>query len=384
MTTRRKFLGRSAMVTGGAALGLGGVSLNASEQRTALKVAPQSLTPASESLRLLVLGGTRFLGPHTVQYAVDRGHTVTLFNRGRTNPHLFPDLEKLVGDRNDDLSALEGREWDAVIDIPATNPEWVRLSANLLKDAARNYLHISTLSVYSDNSVIGTDEESPVFRPEDVEVAEGERLPYGLAKALAEKEARSAFGEDRAIIVRPGLIVGPGDNTDRFTYWPARIDRGGEVLAPSDGSEYAQIIDARDLGQFIVHLVETQTVGTFNAVGPESRMTMAEMLYGIRAVTTGPVEFTWVDWSFLEEQGLRPWADLPVWVPAAPEMVGFSQFSNARGLAAGLTFRPLADTARDTIAWHKSRPAQERENMRAGLSPNRERELLEMWHAREG
>jgi nucleoside-diphosphate-sugar epimerase len=384
MTTRRKFLGRSAMVTGGAALGLGGVSLNASEQRTALKVAPQSLTPASESLRLLVLGGTRFLGPHTVQYAVDRGHTVTLFNRGRTNPHLFPDLEKLVGDRNDDLSALEGREWDAVIDIPATNPEWVRLSANLLKDAARNYLHISTLSVYSDNSVIGTDEESPVFRPEDVEVAEGERLPYGLAKALAEKEARSAFGEDRAIIVRPGLIVGPGDNTDRFTYWPARIDRGGEVLAPSDGSEYAQIIDARDLGQFIVHLVETQTVGTFNAVGPESRMTMAEMLYGIRAVTTGPVEFTWVAWSFLEEQGLRPWADLPVWVPAVPEMVGFSQFSNARGLAAGLTFRPLADTARDTIAWHKSRPAQERENMRAGLSPNRERELLEMWHAREG
>jgi nucleoside-diphosphate-sugar epimerase len=384
MTTRRNFLGRSAMVTGGAALGLGGVSLNASEQRTALKVAPQSLAPASESLRLLVLGGTRFLGPHTVQYAVDRGHTVTLFNRGRTNPHLFPDLEKLVGDRNDDLSALEGREWDAVIDIPATNPEWVRLSANLLKDAARNYLHISTLSVYSDNSVIGTDEESPVFRPEDVEVAEGERLPYGLAKALAEKEARSAFGEDRAIIVRPGLIVGPGDNTDRFTYWPARIDRGGEVLAPSDGSEYAQIIDARDLGQFIVHLVETQTVGTFNAVGPESRMTMAEMLYGIRAVTTGPVEFTWVDWSFLEEQGLRPWADLPVWVPAAPEMVGFSQFSNARGLAAGLTFRPLADTARDTIAWHKSRPAQERENMRAGLSPNRERELLEMWHARDG
>jgi len=380
MSTRRDFIRKSVAVTGLAAVG---ATPKLAHAGLSPRAGARSGSSAPQSLRLLVLGGTRFLGPHTVQYALDRGHEVTLFNRGRTNPQLFPGVEKLVGDRNGDLTALEGREWDAVIDIPATNPEWVRLSAGLLKDAALNYLHISTLSVYSDNSVIGTDEDSPVFRPEDVEVPEGQQLPYGLAKAMAEDEARNAFG-DRAIIVRPGLIVGPMDNTDRFTYWPARIDRGGEILAPNDGHDHTQIIDARDLGRFIVHLVETQTTGTFNAVGPESPMTMAEMLYGIRAVTTGPVDFTWVPWEFLEEQGVRPWADMPCWVPPTAEMIGFSRFSNARALEAGITFRPLAETARDTIEWHLGRPLEERENMQAGLSPAREAEVLRMWHARNG
>ncbi|MDT8369851.1 MAG: NAD-dependent epimerase/dehydratase family protein [Longimicrobiales bacterium] len=384
MTSRREFLRNTTLAGGAVALGATPDLLAARGLASPPGVSPDPLprapAPASRALAILVLGGTRFLGPHTVQAMLDRGHTVTLFNRGRTHAELFPGVEKLIGDRNGDLRSLEGREWDAVVDIPATNPEWVRLSAGLLKDAARNYLHVSTLSVYSDTSVEGIDEESPVFRPEDVEVPEGEELPYGLAKALAEDEARAAFG-DRAIIVRPGLIVGPLDNTDRFTYWPARIDRGGEVLAPSDGSEPAQIIDARDLAAFIVHLVETRTAGTFNAVGPESPMSMEEMLYGIRAVTTGPIDFTWVPWAFLEAQGVRPWSEIPVWVPETPGMVGFSRFSNARALAAGLTFRPLAETARDTLEWHHSRPAEEREAMRAGLSPERERELLRLWHA---
>lgn len=306
-----------------------------------------------------------------------------MFNRGRTNPEMFPDVERLIGDRNDDLTALENRSWDVVLDLPATDPKWVELSAQLLKDAANQYVHISSESVYSDTSVTGINEDSPVFRREDVELPEDGRLPYGLSKVLAENEARRAFG-DRATIIRPGLIVGPGDPTDRFTYWPVRIDRGGEIAAPGDGTDFTQIIDARDLATFLIHMVETGTTGTFNASGPESPMTMAEMLYGIRAVTTGEVSFTWMPWEFLEEKGIRPWTDMPAWVPSTPEMIGFSTFSQLRALAAGLTLRPLADTARDTIEWHNARPEEERTQMRSGLSPANEAELLRAWHASMG
>ncbi len=338
---------------------------------------------SGRALRILVLGGTGFIGPHTIRAALGRGHEVTMFNRGRTNPGIFPDVERLIGDRNDDLTALENRSWDVVLDLPATNPKWVELSAQLLKDAANQYVHISSESVYSDTSVTGINEDSPVFRREDVELPEDGRLPYGLSKVLAENEARRAFG-DRATIIRPGLIVGPGDPTDRFTYWPARIDRGGEIAAPGDGTDFTQIIDARDLASFLIHMVETSTMGTFNASGPESPMTMAEMLYGIRAVTTGEIGFTWIPWEFLEEKGIRPWADMPAWVPSTPEMIGFSTFSQLRALAAGLTLRPLADTARDTIEWHNARPEEERTQMRSGLSRANEAELLRAWHASRG
>ena len=271
----------------------------------------------ARALRMLVLGGTNFIGPHQVEYALARGHEVTLFNRGRTNPHLFPGVEKLVGDRTGDLRALEGRSWDVVVDNSAINPEWVERSAGLLKDACERYVFVSTRSVYADPSRVPMSAAEPVWTYESAGVEPGaERLPYGLSKALAEQRARDAFGSDRTLVFRPGLIIGPGDTTDRFTYWPVRIHRGGEVLAPGDGSDPVQIIDARDFGEWLVRMAEDGESGTYNVVGPRTPRPMAELLYGIRAVTTAETTFTWVDTDFLIDAGMRPYRELPVWRPA--------------------------------------------------------------------
>jgi 2'-hydroxyisoflavone reductase len=345
-------------------------------------------------MNILILGGTGFIGPHMVEYALSRGHTVTLFNRGRTNSHLFPDVERLVGDRNGDVSALAGREWDVVLDNNATLPSWVRRTAQLLKDSAEHYVHVSTISVYANASSAvepertvapGSPEEQARRIHEDSELAvlptghEGEEVTggtYGPFKVLAEEEARAAF-PGRAAIVRPGLIVGPGDPTDRFTYWPVRIDRGGEVLVPGDGLDSAQIIDARDLTAWIVRLAEDRIAGTFNATGPEARLSVAEMVYGIRAVTGAAVHFNWVGTDFLREHEVQPWSDLPVWIPDSP----LSYVTIDRAVSAGLTFRSLAETTRDTLDWHFIRPEDERSELRAGLAADRESELLRTWRA---
>lgn len=388
---RRDFL--KATAAAGATLGMG---LMPAAARPAT-VARRLIEPASIPKRLLILGGTGFIGPHMVEYALSRGHTVTIFNRGRTNTQLFPNVEKLVGDRNDDLKALEGREWDVVLDNHATLPRWVRQSAQLLKDSAEQYIHVSTISVYDGESTSmggerdappGSAEEDRLRMDEDSKLATlpedydgSEQITgqtYGPFKVAAEQEARDAF-PGRATIVRPGLIVGPGDPTDRFTYWPVRIDKGGEVLAGGDGLDSVQIIDARDLTSFIVRLAEDGVAGTFNATGPASRLSMAEMLYGIRAVTSTPVKFTWVDNDFIEEQEIRPWGELPVWIPA--DRLSFVRID--RALEAGLTFLPLAVTARDTIDWHATRPEEQRNELRAGLKPEREAELLAAWHAQQ-
>jgi len=334
-------------------------------------------------LKLLILGGTGFIGPHQVEYAVRRGHDVTLFNRGKTNPGLFPQIEQLKGDRNGDLESLKGRSWDAVIDNSASLPRWVRASAGLLKDSAKYYLFISSLSVFVDNSIVGIDEDSPVGKISDPTVEEITEETYGPLKALCEEETRKAFG-DRAIVVRPGLIVGPGDRSDRFTYWPVRIDRGGEVLAPGNPADPVQIVDARDLAEWTVHLLESGTAGTFNAVGPSSPLTMGGMLHGIRAVTSVDISFTWVPADFLAEKSVQPWSDMPVWVPFTDDMKGFSQFNCRKAINAGLRFRPLAETARDTIDWFKSQPDDRQGKMKAGLSADREKEVLQAWHARAG
>jgi 2'-hydroxyisoflavone reductase len=340
------------------------------------------ITPAAKPLSILILGGTGFIGPHQVRYAVARGHKVSVFNRGKTNPGLFPNVEHLEGDRNGKLDALKGRKWDAVIDNPSTLPRWVRDAAQLLKDSAGQYLFISTISVYADNSRSDEDESAALATLSDptVETVNGET--YGGLKALAEKEAEKAF-PGRATIVRPGLIVGPGDNSDRFTYWPVRIARGGEVLAPGNPADPVQFIDARDLAEFTIRLVEQRAFGTFNATGPTSPLMQAEMLYGIRAVTTADVKWTWVPASFLEEQKVRPWMDLPVWIPPAGEMAGFARRSIKRALAAGLTFRPLADTAQATLEWHASRSAEAKAKPRAGITAEREAELLAAWKKKQ-
>lgn len=374
MSTRRSFLGMSAGVGGAAGFAI----LRPNTMHAWLNV-PQTDAP----LRILILGGTRFLGVAQVQYALARGHTVTLFNRGRTNTHLFPEVEKLRGDRNDDLTALQGREWDVVIDNSASVPRWVEQSAGLLRNSARRYIYVSSLSVIADNSIIGSDETTAVKQLDDPTVEQVTGGRYGGMKALCEQRAREAFG-DRAMVVRPGLIVGPMDNTDRFTYWPIRIDRGGEVMAPGNPTHHVQIIDVRDLASWMVRMGEDNTSGVYNATGPASPMSMAEMLYGIRAATSANVSFTWVNADFLEQHEVRPWSHMPTWIPPREGMQGFSRVNCSKAIAAGLTFRPLAETASDTITWFKTLPAERQSEMGAGLSAEREAEVLAAWQARAG
>jgi len=347
-------------------------------------------------LRILILGGTGFIGPHQVQYALDRGHRVTLFNRGQTNPGLFPDVEKLIGDRNkpDGYKALKGRTWDAVIDNPVQVPRWVREAGAALAAHTNRYLFVSTLSTFRNRKDVGITEDGPLHDPAPPDAvpsgaASQAAYPgapvstYGPLKVRGEMEARAAFG-DKALIVRPGLIVGPGDLTDRFSYWPVRIEQGGEVLAPGSPHDYVGFIDARDLTEWMVRLCEQGASGTYNAVGPAYGMTTAEMLYGIKAVTTGTARFTWVDTDFVLERKLRPYADLPVWMPNRGDSAGWARMNISKAVGAGLTFRPLAETARDTLTYYHSQPADRQASLRAGLPPEKEREALAAWHARTG
>ena len=389
MANRREFL--SAAAAAGVGLGLGGVPVHAGGPkggRTGGGGPDQPAVPrAPRALRILMLGGTGFLGPAEVEYALARGHTVTLFNRGQTNTHLFPNVEKLVGDRaKPDLEALRGREWDVVMDTSANVAAWVRDTADVLKDSVGRYLFVSSISAHRDNSIIGQTEEGEVFSHADyveaVESNAGLGQAFGPNKAEAERIVHDTF-RDRGLVVRPGLIVGPGDRSDRFTYWPVRIDRGGEVLAPGDGTDHVQIVDVRDLGHFLVHLVEQGASGTYNAVGPRSTLTMAETLHGIRAVTSSEVSFTWVDADFLREHEVGGWIEMPLWVYPEPEMAGFSDWDCSKAMAAGLSFRPLADTARDTLVWWKGR-GDDAPALRTGLAPDKEAAILAAWRARRG
>lgn len=371
MTTRRGFLQASAAGAAAAAL------------LPALSRHPLLAQVSRAPLRILFIGGTGFIGPHMVRAALERGHVPTLFNRGRTNPHLFPGVEKLVGDRDGGLDVLRGRTWDAVIDTSGYVPRVVRASAQLLKDAARHYLFISTGDVYRDFSVDHLDEDAPkAVLPEPG--SEDTRKYYGPLKVLCEAEVRAAFPE-RHTIVRPGWIVGPGDNLNLFTYWPVRIDRGGEILAPGDPSDPVQIIDARDMAEWIVRMLEAGTTGAYNAFGPGSALSIAEFLYGIRAITTSEVRFTWVDTPFLLERKVRPWSDIPIWYPPIGDHKGNGLISPKRAVAAGLRYRPLAVTAADTLEWFKSEgKAWEDAPRHPGISLTREAELLSEWHRLRG
>jgi 2'-hydroxyisoflavone reductase len=337
-------------------------------------------------LRILILGGTGFIGPHQVRYALSRGHEISLFNRGK-QPHEWPgQVEELIGDRNTgDLKALEGHQWDVCIDNPTTLPFWVRDAGRVLHGKIKHFIFISTISVYADN-LRPADESAPVaaYPGKDAmaETMESFRARagelYGPLKALSEKEAEKQF-PGKTTIIRPGLIVGPGDETDRFTYWPARLNRGGEVLAPGDGSDPVQIIDARDLAEWIIRVAEALVTGTFNATGPEHPLLMKEMLTGIAAAIRADAKLDWVSTDFLESQKVEAWSDMPVWVPAQGDSAAFAKRSIRKALAAGLTFRPLATTATDTLAWFKEQPAERQAKLKAGLTPEREEELLAKW-----
>ena len=345
---------------------------------------------AARPLDILILGGTGFTGPFQVEYALKRGHKVTLFNRGkRPSPEWPAAVEQLHGDRNTgDLAALKGRKWDVCIDNPTSLPFWVRDAGQVLKGNVGHYLFISTISVYADSSKPGIDENSPLaqYKGKDAMAETQQTLRadienlYGPLKALSEAEAHKQFGKN-VTIVRPGYIVGPRDETDRFTYWPHRVAQGGEILVPGDGQDPIQIIDGRDLGEWMIRLAEAGTTGTFNACGPDYPLSMDAMLYGCQAVTGGGMTLTHVSPAFLDEQQVG----LPIWVPSKDNpYAGYGAVSNERAIAAGLTFRPLATTVQDLLAWFRSLPAERQAKLGAGITREKEAELLKAWHARKG
>ena len=366
--SRRRFLGEAAAI---GALGL---------VPGRLVAAPR---PRSQARSLLILGGTGFLGPHIVEAALERGHRMTLFNRGRTNDALFPNLEKLRGDRDPNvgngLAALKGRRFDAVIDTSGYVPRHVGSSASLLARSVEHYVFVSSVAAYKQwGTIVDADESTAIDTSAKQGMEDVNPGTYGPLKAGCERSVAHALPGKNSII-RPGLIAGPGDHTDRFTYWPVRIARGGQVLAPGGASDPVQFIDARDLADWIITLVEQRTMGKFNAVGPRGRMTIAEMLYGTKGVMESDATFTWVPAEFLAERGVRGWRGMPVWVDPDGDLRGVARYSNAKAVAAGLTFRPLAETARETLDWFRTLPADRQASLRAGISREREREILDAW-----
>ena len=327
-------------------------------------------------MKLLLLGGTVFLGRHIVEAALTRGHEVTIFHRGQHNPDIFPGVEKLHGNRDGDLMALQGREWDAVIDTSGFAPRIVRASAEALANAVKHYTFISSISVYADFNQRGIDETYPVATLEDKSVEQVTNGTYGALKALCEQAIEETL-PGRALIVRPGLIVGPDDPTDRFTYWPYRVAQGGEMLAPGMPDHPMQFIDVRDLAQWIVHMVEAGKKGVYNATGPDYTLSTEQFLMECKATTGSDVRFTWVDEAFLsdilEEVNLQPW------VPES--YVGMRATNCSKAFADGLTFRPLAETVRDTLAWKAASPTPD--TLRSGLDSAQEQQLLRSWHEQE-
>jgi 2'-hydroxyisoflavone reductase len=330
-------------------------------------------------MKLLVFGGTLFLGRHVVAAALSRGHEVTLFNRGQTNPDLFLEAERLRGDRASDLSALEGRRWDAAVDVHARTPSAVRRSAEMLADAVEHYTFVSSISVYGlELPPAGLDETHPTLAfPDGTDEDDPEN--YGPCKAEAERIVEDVFA-GRSFVPRPGLIVGPHDPTDRFTYWPRRIAAGGDVLAPGDPGRRVQVVDGRDLADWIVRMVEAGATGAYNATGPEYPLTMGRMLEACKTATGSDGRLVWAPDSFLLEQEVGQWMELPLWL-AEPAMVGMLAVDVSRALDSGLSFRPLTETVRDTLAWDAARPAEERAEG-VGLARQREAELLERWRER--
>ncbi len=342
----------------------------------ALALGRRARAAAPPPRTILILGGTGFLGPHLVDAARVRGHKVTLFNRGKTRPGLFPDVEKLHGDRDGHLEALAGtRRWDAVIDPSGYVPRLVGASAKLLAPRVGQYVFISTISVFGEAPPkAGPDEAAPVAKAPDPK-SEDVRQFYGALKALSEQAAEAAL-PGRATSIRPGLIVGPGDPTDRFTYWPVRLDRGGAVLAPGDGEDPVQVIDVRDLARWTIHCVEERFMGTYNAVGPAATMTMKTMLAGIARGLGKTPALRWAAAPFLEANKVGPWMDMPTWIPRQSEETGMTRIRCGKAIARGLRFRPIDETARDTLAWWKMEPPERRAKLRAGITPEREAEVL--------
>ncbi len=386
-SSRRRFLKSGIAASGVLGLGLGSNSAPAEYSTTESLAASDRRSPQSNSLDILILGGTNLTGPHNVRYAIERGHNVTIFTRGRRKPGLFQDVfdrhvEHLIGDREDNLEALRGRSWDAVIDASGRNERWTKDSAELLREAVGTYMYISSTGVFYPYLTTDIKEDTELVLEDDSGGEDG-ALRYGVMKALSEIEARRVFGE-RTCIVRPGYIVGPLDRTHRGTHWPDRLQRGGEVLVPGKKTDQVQQIDVRDLTEWMIQLLENETHGVFNATGPASPITMEEFIYGMRATSSAEVSWTWVDdYEFLEEN--RVYAAIP-WVLPTGNNLGSQRINIDRAKAAGLSFRPIAITAMDTLEWYYSNALtdEERATPRMAIPQQREAEILASWKSRQG
>ncbi len=339
-------------------------------------------------MKLLILGGTAYLGRHAVQAAQARGHEVTLFNRGQTHPELFPEVERLRGDRSGDLAALAGRSWDAVLDPSGFLPRDVRASCARLRGAVGHYTFISSINVYAERTRQGLVESDALAElPAGASLDELTPESYGPLKALCEREVRSAFG-DRGAAVRAGLIFGPHDRSERTGYWPLRVAEGGEVLAPGRPERPVQLVDVRDLAGWLVLLAERGVGGTFNGTGPDHTLTKERFLATCREVAGSDARFTWLDEEFLLERQVGPYSELPLWVPEQFHM--FESVNCARAFGAGLTCRPLAETIRDALAWARTLPPGPRQatygrvTLPPALSRAREAELLQAWRESRG
>lgn len=350
----------------------------------ALGVLPSAAFGAADrKLKILFLGGTGFLGPHTVKYALQRGHEVTLFNRGRTNTDLFPELETITGNRDpeidDGLSGLEGREWDAVIDTSGYVPRITGASAELLAESVGQYLFVSTICQYDNWAEGGTNgtEERPRATLDDP-TTEDVGTHYCALKAYCERAVEEAM-PGRVTQIRPGLIVGPRDRSDRFTYWPVRIDQGGEVLAPGKPSDLTQYIDVRDLGRFMVHCLEQELTDTYNVI--RNPMPFGDLLTACVNTIDSDAELTWVPADFLAEHDVQPFRDVHLWADSDSPLAGSLTWSADKALSAGLTVSPIEDTIRDTLAWYRSLPDERQSTLRAGMSRDKEASVLAAWHS---
>jgi 2'-hydroxyisoflavone reductase len=343
-------------------------------------------------MKLLILGGTRFVGRHLVAAALARNHEVTLFNRGKHSSASLTNVETIYGDRNSDLAKLQNRRWDAVIDTSGYLPRTVRASAEILSQSVDAYVFISSLSVYADFSLVGIDETAPIATLTSEQLEKANEIDssgqvsavtygkmYGGLKALCEQAVEEVL-PNRVLIIRPGLIIGPDDYTDRFTYWVVRVARGGEVLAPGRSGRYVQFIDARDLAEWTVRMIERKEMGVYNVNGLPNSLTMEMVLEECKMVSDSDASFTWASDNFLMQEKVAPWSEMPLWMPeeGAPQLKGFMFINCEKAVGAGLSFRPLNDTIKDTLSWRETNGLKE--ELKAGIDPDKEQRLLRKWH----
>jgi 2'-hydroxyisoflavone reductase len=332
----------------------------------------------AKPLKVLILGGTGFIGPHFVDALTAGGHKITLFNRGKRDPEARPGIEQLLGDRNGQIDTLKGRGWDVVIDNSGYTPTQVRLSGELLKDHVKQYIFISSIAVYADFAKAGIDEDYKlaVLKDPTTEVVNGET--YGALKVLCEKVVETTYGK-RGTIIRPTYIAGPGDHTDRFTYWPFRVSKGGEMLAPGTPGDPFQYIDVRDLADFMRVCVEKNVTGNYNLCGRQGAVTMGSLLEASKRITNANTTFVWASQQFLKAQKIigdeAAGNFMPIWQPPTGDEAGLLRVSPERAVKKGLKFRTLETTIRDTLEWQKQRP-EDKQVLKAGLTMEKEAELL--------